>query len=393
MSGKSWRIAFLWFLLCVAFLFMAINIVKSLSILNSDFFQFWLAGRMIWSNQNPYSPETWIQAHYHFGASWVPKPPIFPYPLPLATLLAPLGLLPIDQAYITWVYFSEVIILVCILLLVSIWEVPRAHFYLFALSAGIFLFRPTIVTLRNGQLGTLLLFILTVVILLWNNGRWFLGGLVMAFTFLKPTLGIPLIAMTGVWNLREKRLSAIAGNIVGYAAIMGIGWIQNPDWFTTFLKAGYRKLSDTFGYSPTIWGVSSFICNHDHTCTIGLGWVTLVLLLVSTLWWLYQSRIPISPIAILGIAIPLTVVITPYIWAYDQILLIIPIITLTMMMAERGYPYLFTAILPIGISILAIGLLFIAIQLGNDSWSMSVPLIILVLMLLSMRGEKYAAQI
>lgn len=389
MLGKVWRIALLWSLLCVAFLLVAINAVGSISYQDSDFFQFWLAGHMTWSNQDPYTPATWIQAHYHFGATWVPEP-IFPYPLPLATFLTPLGLLPLYQAYITWIYFSQVIILVCILLLSSIWKDQRLHFYLFTLVAGTFLFRPTIVTLRNGQLGAVLLLILTLVILLWNNGRWFLGGLLMSFFILKPTLGFPLIMITGIWNLWEKRFSALSGNAMGMALIMLIGWIRNPGWLQSFLNAGNRKLSETFGYSPTIWGASSIICDHELSCTIGIGGSILVLLLVGTIWMLYQSRVPVSPTIVLSIAIPLTVIITPYIWAYDQVLLIIPIVTLTFIMAERGYSYLFTAMLPIAISILAIGLLFLAIQVGNDSWSMFVPLMILLLMLLSTKGEKYA---
>ncbi|MGA7607447.1 MAG: hypothetical protein WCA79_16135, partial [Anaerolineales bacterium] len=59
---------------------------------NANFFFFWLAGRMMWTGQNPYNATQWLAGHDAYGATWKPNQ-IFPYPLPLAFLMAPLGLI------------------------------------------------------------------------------------------------------------------------------------------------------------------------------------------------------------------------------------------------------------------------------------------------------------
>src|ERR1035437_9377936 len=78
-------------LLTPLFILSAFMFATSVDHLNGDFFTFWLAGRMNWTNQNPYLSNLWISGHHQYGASWIAND-IFPYPLPLAILLAPFGL-------------------------------------------------------------------------------------------------------------------------------------------------------------------------------------------------------------------------------------------------------------------------------------------------------------
>jgi len=70
------------------FLTVAVRVVHSLDYVNSDFFTFWLGARMAWTEEDPYSSEDWLSAHDKYGVEWIPNP-TYPYPLPLATLLAP----------------------------------------------------------------------------------------------------------------------------------------------------------------------------------------------------------------------------------------------------------------------------------------------------------------
>src|SRR5215831_2991187 len=87
-----------WVLLGLALLaaapLMVLLSARSLDLLgsdNTDFYTFWLAARMNWTGQNPYAAADWLAASRADHVPWIPNP-IFPYPLPLATLLAPVGL-------------------------------------------------------------------------------------------------------------------------------------------------------------------------------------------------------------------------------------------------------------------------------------------------------------
>jgi hypothetical protein len=64
----------------------------------------------------------------------------------------------------------------------------------------------------------------------------------------------------------------------------------------------------------------------------------------------------------------------PYGWAYDQVLLIVPLALVTLAAARMGFPYLAGALLFIAVDVLAIGLLLLATSTGEDTWSALVPL-------------------
>jgi len=364
-------------LLSIAFLWFAVRTVRSISTTDSDFFTFWLAGWMNWARQNPYSSQQWIAGHTRFGAVWIPNP-IFPYPLPLAVFLAPLGLLALEQAYVLWFYTSEAAILIFLVLIVGMWPAPKATSYLFPLVAGAFLFRPTLITLQNGQLGAIFLLILALTLLLWERERWFLGGLCLALVALKPTLGMPLLLLAGLWLAGQKKYAALAGIFLSTTILALMGYMRDPAWIAQFLAVGNRKLGETLGYSPTLWGLSGAICRHDWACTVTLGGILSICLLAFTSYILLKKGASLSPLIALSLILPVTVLITPYLWAYDQILLLIPISVATLWIAREGYPFLMAALYPIAMALLAILLLALAMQLGHDGFSALVSLVSLI---------------
>ena len=123
-SDKYQRNIFLIIILALipAFNLLALKIVNSLVYQDSDFFTFWLAGWMRWAGQDPYSIKQWVSGHQIFGADWIPNP-IFPYPIPLSYLLAPLGLLPLKSAYIIWIISAEIFIVGSLLIVLHIWKI------------------------------------------------------------------------------------------------------------------------------------------------------------------------------------------------------------------------------------------------------------------------------
>jgi hypothetical protein len=363
------------------FLFVAINVVSKVDYRNSDFFSFWLAGRMTWLHQNPYSVEQWVNAHHQFGATWI-SDPFFLYPLPLAIIFAPLGLLSLDSAYIVWIFVSQLFILFSIFSLVLSQKVRKWEHLIIPVIVGTFLFRPTLVTLRNGQLGAFLLLILSLTIVLWDHHKWWQGCIVLSLASLKPTIGLPILGFIGFWLLTQRKFGAILSIILTEFAIYAIGRLLNPQWLYKYVSIGNQKLLSTFGYSPTVWGLGGLVCNHVRLCTLGIGIIVSLLLTIGVFWFLLKNKNSCTPAMIFSLIIPLVVSITPYIWAYDQLILIVPISAISIAMLRQNYPYVLAAVTPILVTFLSLVLLYLATILRHDIWGIFVPILSLSLVFL-----------
>jgi hypothetical protein len=59
--------------LVVVFVFFVILVINQVDYPNSDFFTFWLSGRLFSLGENPYDRQVWIGGHHQFGATWIPN--------------------------------------------------------------------------------------------------------------------------------------------------------------------------------------------------------------------------------------------------------------------------------------------------------------------------------
>jgi hypothetical protein len=371
------------FLVISAFLlFAAMEISRRQNYhINGDFFELWLGGRMIWGDQSLYDETQWMAEHAHYGNQW-DNNSVFPYPPPLALVFAPLGILSLKSASILWVFFSQLMVLISVVLLIALWNKrnTRAISYILPSLAAIFLFRPVMVTLRNGQLSAFFLIILVLTMYFWEKDHWFIGGLLLSMITLRPNLGLLILGFIGIWLLVRRCWSAILGTIISFISLLGISWMLEPQWIENWLMMSDGKLMKTFGYHPNLWGISSHLCGRNLLCTINVGcFLILALYLVCTLF-LFQSKLWEGPSLALAIACPLALLITPYLWAYDLTLLIIPTLVAAGFLIEIKLPYLAVTLYPLAISSLALVFLFIALRVGDDAWSASVSIVTILIL-------------
>jgi glycosyl transferase family 87 len=366
--------------LAIIFFIIATKIVNPVEYPNSDFFTFWLSGRLASLGQNPYNSQIWITGHHQFGASWIPDA-TFIYPLPISLLFIPLGLLPLYQAFIAWNTLSQLMIVSSIALLLMTNSNLSTKRFIFPLLVGVILFRPTIITLVNGQLSGMLLLLIACTMYLWERGKWGQGAALLAFLALKPNLGIPLIVLLSVYLIQQKQITSLIAEAVSGLLLLLAGFVQNPNWLIEFWNAGNTKLSQTFGFSPTIWGMSAFFCNYNLNCTVGYGVCMGLLFLIGYLYLLARKKNILSSALVVSLAIAITLLLTPYIWPYDQLLLVAPIVTMTIMLAKDGYGYLPASLLFLTIDILALILLGISGKIQMEIWNVSIPLLIFGLLI------------
>lgn len=371
---KKIQPALLLLTLCILFGLISQRIVGRLDYPDSDFFSFWLAGHMILTGQNPYMEEGWIEGHTLFGADWI-SDPTFLYPLPLALFFVPLGLLTLFQAYVAWVWVTQIMLLAVVLLLLPSFEQGRVH-YILPVAAGILLFRPLITLLSNGQLGALFLLLVVIAGMLWDRGRWIAGGLVIAFCALKPSIGAPILALVAIYLLVRWHYKAFIGMTLAAVGMLIMGALYDPGWIGQYLQVLRFKQEQTFGYSPTIWGMSALISGFHLPGTLWIGSLITVVLLALYLVMVIKLT-HLTPLVAVGLAVTVALVITPYLWPYDQIMLVLPIVLAMAALKKANIGYLPSALVFLAIDVVAFVLLWFSAQSQTENVNGLVPLVVL----------------
>jgi hypothetical protein len=354
---------------------------------DNDFFSFWLGARMTWTGQNAYDSATWVSESYINGTQWMLNK-VYLYPLPLATLMSPLGLLSLRVAYGVWIFMSMVGVTSALLLLVSLWGLPTAPLYLIPLFLGILLNRGFFTTVRNGQLGGMFLFFLALAVFFWMRGNWLAGGMAIGILLLKPSFGFSIVGLCGIWLLAQRHWSALGGIALAGFLMTGIVGLNHPAWPVEFLDIAVQKTLSVLGYSPTLWGAAHLVCGDGPAaCWETLGLDLSVVLGLATCMVLIVRRTQLRADIVVSLAICCALLVSPYLWAYDHILLILPLVVMAGRMAELKWPFLFTATWVLQMSFVSAILLMIAVARSTDEWSVILPGFCLVFLIVLFRKE------
>lgn len=362
---------------------IAINNERSVDYINNGFFTFWLSGSMLWTGENPYSTIDWVNGHHINGSTWIPEK-IFGYPLPLALVTAPLGLLPVEKAYILWNMLAQVLIALCILWLATHWEgLNRQAYAIFVLVATI-LNGNVFLGLMTGTFAALFLVFLTLSLYLMETRHPLLAGIALAGLALKPPL-LSMVVLIGIWLLFQRNWRAIGGIILGGLGLFVIGLIQDPRWVQKFAGVGENLFSKRLGNQPTIISYTRLACNGDLTCTfLAYGLVALAFVAVFA-FLIWRKRATLSPLMVFSAAIVLGVLLPPYIWSYDYALLVIPICYIAFDLIRRRETYLHSTLFLLVLDVLSIVGLFLfwmnpdseALTIQRDMWSIWMALLVL----------------
>ncbi len=338
------------------------------NMLNSDFFTFWLGSKLVLAGQNPYDPSIWLLGHQLAGSTWLENA-IYCYPLPLAYILIFIGVMPIQLASPVWVFLSICSILGAIILLQSRSKDGLQLKHLFPIILGLALFRPIFTTIRNGQIGGFILLVIVLVLFYTEKKKWIVVGLLSTLLYLKPTIGLPILGLLFIWLIKNNGLKAIITNVITSSIILGISILQQPDWVYSFLKIGLSKGSDVFMITPTIWGISGLSCGLNPRCTVFVGSTIFTFITISAviLFWKYSKKWSIWLSG--SIFVLVSLLITPYLWVYDQVLLLLPIIYFTSTLSQINNRYLVISLIPLLFTLISQVLLYLAVINQHDVFS------------------------
>jgi hypothetical protein len=378
-----WWVLFVLVLLLPVYTLIAINNERNVDYVNNGFFTFWLSGHMQWTGEQPYSSTDWVNGHHANGAIWIPNQ-IFPYPLPLALLTAPLGLLTIAQSYFVWDVFAQILIAICIVWLAKHWtEFNQQIYAVFVLLAAI-LNGNIYLGLMTGTFAVLFLFFLVIAIYFLEKQHPMLAGVMLAGLALKPPL-LTVTALIGIWLLLTRRWKAAAGIALGGLGLFLIGLMQDPLWLGKFRGASENLLGMRLGNQPTILSYARLFCTADMQCAFSV-YLLISLALVGLFTWLtWKKRNSLTPLMVVSAALSLGVLLPPYLWSYDYTLLVIPVCYIAFDLIRRRGTYLYSTLFLLLLDTISIAGLVLfwmnpesgALTIQRDMWSIWVAILVL----------------
>jgi hypothetical protein len=379
-------------LLAMIFYFKALQNYTHQDYTNSNFFFFWLSGHMMWTGQNPYNPTQWLAGHDAFGVTWRPNQ-IFPYPLPLAFLMAPLGLVSLGQAYLAWQIVSEIAMALTVFWLIRHWRGQAQRRLFLPLVIFLLFFGPVYLTLQIGSVGALALVTVLLAILLLEQGQPIWAGMVLSLTLLKPPQGLTLLILAGIWFLARRDWKAILGVFLGGIMLLIAGMIRDPLWVIKFRSASAVVLDRTMGLDSNVYSFAYLACNQNVTCMWMAGTLGAILILAAGGYYLWRNHDRFTAWEAFNIIIPLGFISTIYLWSYDQLLYVIPITWIVGTLVERTKSYILVFIFLISLDVLSFYSLLVQANSGKDLLSIINTILVLGLCILLWHKKSQPAQL
>ncbi|MBI3166292.1 MAG: DUF2029 domain-containing protein [Chloroflexi bacterium] len=370
-------------------IFARIQISRGFDVTESNFSFFWLAGRMVLDGENPYDETQYLAGHDANGMDWRPNK-IFPYPLPLALFCIPLGFFPMKTAYVIWQVVSLLLTALTIyILLKHRRETHRSLFlpiFFFLLFWG-----PLYLTAHAGTFSAFSLVILLGAILLFEKNQSLWAGFVLAFTMLKPPQGLTILLLAGVWFLARRDWKAIVGVAVGGVTILVVGWMQDPHWIQKFLGAGDAVMDRTLGVHSNVWAFSYLACGGASPCSTLLGGTLSLILLSGASLLLWRNQTQWSAWEAMNLILPVTFMSTIYLWAYDQLPYVIPIVWIVGTLAQKQRSILLAFGFLILLDLVSVFALAQQALTEKDLWSLGTTILVLVFLFVAQRMKQKPA--
>ena len=330
--------------------------------------------------EGPYNPDQWRAGHEQYGSTSL-RETIFLYPLPLAVFMIPLGLFSLDEAYLGWQILCQIVIAIVVFALLNKWQ-KTEHSRLFIPIMLFFLFfGPIYLTLQIGSLGPLTLIILFAAMALLQKNKSFAAGILLALTMLKPPQGLSILFLIGIWLLARRNWKTILGIVLGGIILWVIGMSIDPNWVSKFLHISEAAFDRRLGFQSNVWSFSYLLCNKDQNCSFALGGVTSLLLLGNTAFFLYRNHTKLTVWQVFNIIILIAFVTTVYLWGYDQILYVIPIVWIVGTLVERTKSYIHAFIFLIVLDLFSFYALVQQATTEKDLWSLAATVIVLSMVL------------
>jgi len=348
---------------------------------HGDAFQFWAAPRLILEGADPYDPVAWAGIYAREAAAPVATPPApgrHIYPLWVALLLLPLGALPFGLAAPLWLVAQLVVAALALRTLVALCGGTRREaVLLFGLAASA---QPLWLHVGGGNITGFLFGLYVAALAATLRQRPLRAGIALGLLAVKPhPLGIAVPALLLVARDRAAATVVAAGIVV--AALLAGSLALDTGWVGSWLASAF-DLQRTTGSNATVWTIGR---------VIPLPFIAPLLaaaaLVALALWWRSRS----APLLRIAGAVPVSLLVAPHGWSYDQLFLFVTYAAILGRLALiTGPRRLIGLVLTAAAAAPLPWLLYGAATVrGGEEWSALIPLVAFGLLVLA---DRWAAE-
>ena len=289
-----------------------------------DFVRFWAGGKLNLQGENPYDLQRIAKLQIEAGdlTSGQNANSIMLNPPWAISLIMPFGLFAYPLSRLVWLISSTFLILISSLILLRIYSHNPKHHGLVLLA--VFIFAPTISMLEKGQITALILLGITGFLYFATIERndW-LAGVCLALVSIKPQMIVLFWIVLLLWIIQQRRWLIIISTLITVLSLTLLAMIFNPHVIQQYLgMLQSYKISEwavpTIGsYLRFFWfGTDRFWLQFLPT-VIGIIWL---------LYYWYRHQGSWSWVNELPIILLISMVVSPYSWTYDLVILIPAII-------------------------------------------------------------------
>jgi hypothetical protein len=295
----------------------------------ADYIEYWSAGRLSALGMNAYDIEQLSEEQTKVGwqneVEQTPRGqpwPIVMYNPPWTLgLVMPLGMLPYGMSRLLWLVFELAVVFFCADRLWQFYQAPtRARWLAWVVC---FSFVPTLIVLKMGQMGPLLLLGVVGFLHFEKRGRGGLAGAAVVLMTIKYNVFYLVLLALFLWAVQHRRWSVFVGGLLGLLAATAAPLLRDPLVLAHYWDTMIHNSPNRFT-APTLGTLLRLVFGPEHV------WLQFVPTAAGLLWfgvhWLRQRRRWEW-----GKQMPLLLLVsfltTPYgAWSFDLVVLLVPIL-------------------------------------------------------------------
>lgn len=269
--------------------------------------------------------------------------PVIPFPyLPWLALGALfLGLLPIDAAMVLWLQINLVLLFAAVWLLTDGWEkLPRQVVF-----PAVFLYIPVLGTLAVGQYDLPILLGASMLIYGLRKDQTLLTAAGLWLVIIKPHLGLLLFIAAVVYllfkNTRQAKNTLRTAIYTGVVLAL-LSFFADPAWIIKYpqslLTYSGQKHITTCSECASLPMLAYRAFNWAPSLSQA-AWVAIPVLMICAIIFIwYRKTILQNPQLLIGFMVITTLLASPYVYNYDFVLLLVPVLTLFNLQAQSPKP-------------------------------------------------------
>lgn len=335
---KRWLIRLIAFAVAAVVWYLQFGLRSQSLWADKDSMSYWAAGKLLLHRSNPYDFVSVRQVEQAAG-SLLSSPLMMrnpPWALPLAL---PLGIFPLGWAGFIWV--------------LGIFACVRASIHLIRPMLGasgpgmsgpgtsgrlhllMYFFPAVLACIITGQSSAIPLVGLCLFLSLQNR-RPFLAGLGLSLCTVKPHLFIAFACVMAAWIISRKAWSILAGTLAGIGLALSIVFLFDPHIVLDYL-AMLRSSGIEGEVIPAASALPRFlgwlILRRD------LPWLSLLAMPIGISWGMWYYRVHVKDWDWLthgSLLMIVSLLTAPYVWVYDEVVLLPAILTAMYRVRERG---------------------------------------------------------